>query len=60
MYLCRRHLNASLPHIGELFGRDHTTVLHAVTTTERRLKDDLGLQALVASIERDLQEPANS
>ena len=60
MYLCRRHLNASFPHIGELFGRDHTTVLHAVTTTERRLKDDLGLQALVASIERDLREPANS
>ena len=60
MYLCRRHLNASFPHIGELFGRDHTTVLHAVTTTERRLKEDVGLQALVSAIEHDLREPANS
>jgi len=60
MYLCRRLMNASLPHIGELFDRDHTTVLHAVTTTERRLKDDVALQAIVASIEQDLREPANS
>jgi chromosomal replication initiator protein len=60
MYLCRRFLNASLPHIGELFGRDHTTVLHAVTTTERRLKDDVALQAIVSAIEQDLREPPNS
>jgi chromosomal replication initiator protein len=60
MYLCRRLLKASLPHIGELFGRDHTTVLHAVTTTERRLKDDLGLQDVVAGLERDLQTSANA
>jgi chromosomal replication initiator protein len=60
MYLCRRFLNASLPHIGELFGRDHTTVLHAVTTTERRLKNDVGLQATVAAIERELREPPDA
>ena len=60
MYLCRRYLNASLPHIGELFGRDHTTVLHAVTTTERRLKEDLALQAMISSIEQDLREPPNT
>jgi chromosomal replication initiator protein len=60
MYLCRQLLNASLPHIGELFGRDHTTVLHAVTTTHRRLKDDVGLQAIVAAIEQDLREPTNT
>jgi len=58
MYLCRRFMNASLPHIGELFGRDHTTVLHAVTTTERRLKDDVALQAIVSAIEQDLRGPA--
>jgi chromosomal replication initiator protein len=57
MYLCRRLLGASLPRIGELFGRDHTTVLHAVGTTTRRLKDDLALQALVTAIEQDLQPP---
>jgi chromosomal replication initiator protein len=60
MYLCRRLLNASLPHIGELFGRDHTTVLHAVTTTERRLKDDVSLQVTVSAIEHDLRQTPNS
>jgi chromosomal replication initiator protein len=60
MYLCRRLLNASLPHIGELFARDHTTVLHAVTTTERRLKEDVALQALVTGIEHDLQSSRNT
>jgi chromosomal replication initiator protein len=60
MYLCRHFLNASLPHIGELFGRDHTTVLHAVITTRRRLKDDVALQAVVSAIEQDLRQPANS
>jgi chromosomal replication initiator protein len=60
MYLCRRFMNASLPHIGELFGRDHTTVLHAVTTTERRLKEDVALQAIVSAIEQDLREPPNT
>jgi chromosomal replication initiator protein len=60
MYLCRQLLNASLPHIGELFGRDHTTVLHAVTTTARRLKDDVGLQATVSAIEHELRERQNT
>jgi chromosomal replication initiator protein len=60
MYLCRQLLNASLPHIGELFGRDHTTVLHAVTTTARRLKDDVGLQAIVSAIEHELRERQNT
>ncbi len=60
MYLCRRYLHASLPHIGELFGRDHTTVLHAVTTTERRLKEDVALQAVVTAIEQGFREPPNA
>src|SRR5439155_1059748 len=36
MYLCRRLMSVSFPHIGELFGRDHSTVIHATTVTERR------------------------
>jgi chromosomal replication initiator protein len=55
MYLCRRHMNASYPQIGQLFGRDHSTVIHAVTTVEQRLKADAGLQAVLAHLERTLR-----
>ncbi len=55
MYLCRRLLNASYPHIGELFGRDHSTVIHATTVTARRIKEDASLQATVERLERTLR-----
>jgi len=37
MYICREQTDLSLPKIGELFGRDHSTVLYAC----RRVKDDM-------------------
>jgi chromosomal replication initiator protein len=37
MYLCRELTDLSLPRIGDKFGRDHTTVLHA----ERKIKDQM-------------------
>jgi len=55
MYLCRRLLNASFPHIGELFGRDHSTVIHATAVTERRLKEDSSFHATVERIERAIR-----
>lgn len=30
MYLLRRELKMTLPEIGDLFGRHHTTVMHAI------------------------------
>jgi chromosomal replication initiator protein len=54
MYLCRRLLAASYPRIGELFGRDHSTVMHGVATIERLLKGDEGLRATVETLERTL------
>jgi chromosomal replication initiator protein len=55
MYLCRQLMNASFPHIGELFGRDHSTVIHATSVTERRIKDDAAFQATVERIERTIR-----
>lgn len=55
MYLCRRHLLASFPTIGERFGRrDHTTAMHAVQTIERRVKEEPSLHMAVRQIEQAL------
>jgi len=54
MYLCRVHLGTSYPRIGELFERDHSTAIHAITTTEARLRRDPSFQESVAQIERTL------
>src|SRR5437867_1604117 len=56
MYLCRRLMSASFPHIGELFGRDHSTVIHATAVTERRIKEDAAFQATLERLERSLRE----
>jgi chromosomal replication initiator protein len=53
MYLARKLTGGSFPSIGERFGgRDHSTVIHASNTIERRLKDDPGLRASVDELER--------
>ncbi len=46
MYLCKKHIKASFPEIGQKFGgKDHTTVMHAVqkitgcVTTDHIIKD---------------------
>ena len=37
MYLCRKITGNSFPSIGEHFGRDHSTVIHAFNLIERRV-----------------------
>jgi len=55
MYLCRRLLNISFPNIGDVFARDHSTVIHASSVTERRIKDDPAFQATVEQLERTIR-----
>ena len=55
MYLCRRLTHASYPRIGELFGRDHSTVMHATDATERRRQTDAAFHAAVEEIERRIR-----
>ena len=56
MYLCREYTSASFPAIGDEFGhKDHSTVIHAVKTIKRKLKEDLSLKNAVAVLEKEIQ-----
>ena len=56
MYLCRKYTDTSFPVIGYKFGgRDHSTVIHASKSIERKIREDPSMQATVARLERDLK-----
>jgi chromosomal replication initiator protein len=55
MYLCRQLLSLSFPQVGQRFGRDHSTVIHANTVVQRRLKEDPAFQATVEGLERSIR-----
>ncbi|MEO6025439.1 MAG: chromosomal replication initiator protein DnaA [Candidatus Binatia bacterium] len=53
MYLSRKLTGESFPAIGGRFGgRDHSTVIHANNTIEKRLKDDQRLRSSVDELQR--------
>jgi chromosomal replication initiator protein len=55
MYLCRKHTETSFPGIGDKFGgRDHSTVIHASKTIERKIKEDPHMQKTIEKLERNL------
>ncbi len=55
MYLLRRHTDVPLKTIGAgLGGRDHSTVVHALSAVEQRLRTDAALKTAVAEIEARL------
>jgi chromosomal replication initiator protein len=55
MYLSRELTDASLCHIGALFGhRDHATVIHACRAVKERLADDPFTRADVRAIMKSL------
>ena len=59
MYLCRRHTGASFPVIGDRFGgRDHSTVIHAANTVERKMQEDSSFRATVERLERMIENVA--
>ena len=52
MYLARKVARASLPAIGEKFGRDHSTVIHAIQVIEKRCEEDPGFHSTLEGLER--------
>jgi chromosomal replication initiator protein len=54
MYLIREMTDLSLPRIGELFNRDHTTVLHGYRSVGTAMADDLEMRSLLADMQREL------
>ena len=55
MYLCRDLTELSLPKIGEDFGgRDHTTVLHAISKVEKDIEADDEVRKLIQQINKNI------
>jgi chromosomal replication initiator protein len=55
MYLCRKITGNSFPSIGEHFGRDHSTVIHAFNLIEQRVNNDSAFRFSIEKIERGLK-----
>lgn len=56
MFLCRKYISTSLKAIGEKFGgRDHSTVIHALTSVQEGMKIDLSIKADIDKIEESLK-----
>jgi chromosomal replication initiator protein len=55
MYLCRKLTDSSFPSIGEHFGRDHSTVIHAHNLIQRRVTSDSAFRISIEKIERELK-----
>ncbi len=54
MYLCRRLTDRSLPSIGDAFGRNHATVIHACRTVESRMRTDSSLREAVERLQEKI------
>lgn len=54
MYLCREMTEQSLPSIGNAFGRNHATVLHAHRSIGSKMKTDASLRQTILSLQQRL------
>ncbi len=56
MYLCKKMTDNSLKTIGLHFGgRDHSTVIHAITTIEQLVQDDKAIREHVENIKNKIE-----
>ena len=57
MYICAKCTGESLAAIGRLFGKDHTTVIHAIEKVEEQRKKSAGLDEMIDELMADLWSP---
>jgi len=55
MFLSRKLTKLSTPEIGEHFGRNHATILHAVQKVEKEISSDETYRLSVSKLERQLK-----
>ncbi len=55
MYLSRKLTDRSYPEIGEAFGKNHATIMHAEKKVLERSKEDESFRMALSSIQRQLQ-----
>ena len=57
MYLIRNNLDVPLKKIGEIFGgKDHTTVMSAITKVDKELKTDEQLKTAIQELNKKIRE----
>lgn len=54
MFLAYRSTSFSMPQIGRAFGRDHTTVLHAIRKIEALCAEDAGLRDTLKELQAEI------
>ncbi|MDF2590625.1 MAG: dnaA [Clostridia bacterium] len=55
MYLCREITDLSLPKIGEEFGRDHTTIMHAHEKISKEIQIDPNLKSIIEDLTNKIE-----
>ncbi len=55
MYLVRELTNFSLPEIGKVFSRDHTTVLHSINKIENYLKTTTDMEPIIKTLTANIR-----
>ena len=57
MYLCRTITEQSLPTIGNAFGRNHATVLHACRLVTDKMNDDQNFRQTISLLTNRIAAP---
>ena len=55
IYLVREMLDISFPNIGEIFKKNHTTIMYSHDQLKKKLTSDKALQITVKEVEKSIR-----